>query len=204
MAPAHDGLFPSDDSRSFPLMLTPQTARHHAPDTSLKVGVIDNSRRVMSATYEDGIPLTGFHGDMAYGRNEAEAKLLHKIACLSKYHHRNVDTLRKLRASEPVRAWGDETAVPTSHGAVDGREGGGCLPVNDEDAESLDKTSEMCSKWAPPRRSSSTRPTVVRCIALAGTSPYHPSTTVVEPFRSMETSTATWKRKIRQQQEVPD
>lgn len=101
-----------------------------------------------------------------------EQELLQKIGLLAEHHARNVRALQKLRKS----GW-------TAGGTV--RRTG----------VSKDDSMMFCTPPAEPRR------TFTR-VATSAEGSWRHTPTVVEPFRSMETHTTAWKRKMRKYEEV--
>ena len=101
-----------------------------------------------------------------------EKELLEKIGLLAEHHARNVQALHRLRRS----AWtaGDQVR---------------------KTGVSKDDSMLFCTRPAGSRR------TFTRVAVSAGSTWRH-TPTVVEPFRSMETHTTAWKRKIRKNDEV--
>lgn len=102
-----------------------------------------------------------------------EQELLQKIGLLADHHARNVQALHRLRRT----AWtaGDQVR---------------------KTGVSKDDSKLFCTRPTGSRR------TFTRVATSAAESSWKHTPTVVEPFRSMETHTTAWKRKMRKHEEV--
>lgn len=144
-------------------------------------------------------PFTGSLNQVPGGRHQTEKELLHKIELLSEYHARNVKALDRLRRSAPIEVWGKDTEPPMHHKAI-GLSADNTRRHSSDSASSDDECRES-NTFVAPRPVSRSRRGSIRVLASSGSSSNR-QVTVVEPFRSMETHTIAWKRKIREQDEV--
>ncbi|CAM9244270.1 unnamed protein product, partial [Scytosiphon promiscuus] len=125
-----------------------------------------------------------------------EQILLHKIHILAEHHARNVGTLRRLRhaASTPKIAW----EVPTDS------------PRTCEARSAVTTTTRYPSKKGnfklsctqPANHALATPSCFFTRVTSSNSKRDGPVPTLVEPFRSMETQTAAWRRKIREREEL--
>lgn len=127
-------------------------------------------------------------------------KVLKKIEVRSNDWSRNFEIVRS-RLYEPAEAWGDKSdQVPS-------QTGGGFQSETDE--QSRVQKSHIVSREGQGHRTSierkpraSKRGFFTRVTAQYASKERSCMPTVVEPFRSMETHVANWKRTMRQHDEV--
>lgn len=133
------------------------------------------------------------------GDGELKQALLHKIGLVAAHHARNVEALHRLRRAAPTKAWGDDTNFPRRDEATSPVRGSRRLSSMDD--SKLNTTGATHRVFTALRRDLRGRRSFSRVTASTGMLRKH-EPTFVEPFRSMETHAAAWKRKIRQQEEA--
>lgn len=131
------------------------------------------------------------------GGEQVQDALLHKIELLAARHARNVQALKLLRGNAPKNVWAKGTSLPTRHKITSPEREIKTFKENSNGKS----TREARQVFAAPREDVRRRRWFTR-VTTSPDSRWKHETTVVEPFRSMETHATAWKRKIRQQQEV--
>lgn len=134
-----------------------------------------------------------------WGGRQVEQVLLHKIGLLAAQHSRNAETLHRLRSSKSIKASTDDTDLPPRYETISpARSSKRWLSKDDF---KMNDMPETCLEFLPTHKYPFKRRSFTRVTASSGSCWKH-TPTVVKPFRSMETHTTAWKRKIRQQEEA--